>query len=298
MYRVSDFLKKHDVNYKRNFKISDISSIKIGGNVDIIAYPKTESELILILDFITSLSVPYKIIGKMTNILASDDGFRGVLISTKLLTDLDFDGIVCTAGVGLPLNSLLFSAAKRELGGIEDLFGIPGTLGGLLHNNGGAGKLDLSKALLFARVYSPSQRKILILDKYDLRLGYRESILPKTDFAALSVTLAFISCGYGEVMHKIRAAAARRRAAQPLGMPSLGSIFKREGDIAVSRLIDESGLKGYRIGGAEISKRHAGFIINREKATASDVLSLIEHIKKELLKNYGFEPKEEIEFLG
>lgn len=291
-------MKKHDVNFKRNFKISDISSIKIGGVADMIVYPKSEEELILTVDFLVFNSVSYKVIGKMTNILASDDGFKGVLISTKFLCDINFEGEILYAETGALVNSLLFSAAKRELGGLEDLFGIPGTLGGLLHNNGGAGKFELSNALLYARVYSPLQRKILILDSSDLELGYRKSILSETDYIALSVALAFVSKKYGDVMSEIRSAAARRRASQPLVFPSLGSIFKRENGIAVSRLIDESGLKGYKIGGAEISKKHAGFIINRGKATSLDVVKLIEHVKKEINKKYGFEPKEEIEFLG
>ncbi len=291
-------MNKHDVNYKRNFKISDISSIKIGGAADIVAYPKSEEELILLVDFLSSISVPYKIIGKMTNILASDGGFSGVLISTKLLSGVEFDGLIAHAGAGALVNSLIFSAAKMNLGGLADLFGIPGTLGGLLHNNGGAGNFDVSCALLYARVYSPKLRKILILDGRDLNLGYRSSIFYEKDYVTLSLTLAFVREKYCDVMQKIRFSVEKRKASQPIAYPSLGSVFKRENGLAVSRLIDELGLKGERIGGAQISKKHAGFIINRGKATSDDVLNLIALIKQEMLKKYGFEPKEEIEFLG
>ena len=155
-----DFLKKHDVNYKRNLKISDISSIKIGGPADVIAYPKTEEQLTKTLDFLESSGVPYKITGKMTNILASDKGYRGVIISTKLFSELEFSDTVAIANSGTLVNSLLFSAAKENLGGLEELFGIPGTLGGLLHNNGGAGNFDVSHAILYAKVYSPKEHKI------------------------------------------------------------------------------------------------------------------------------------------
>ncbi len=291
-------MKKHDVNYERNFKISDISSIKIGGCADYIVYPKSEAELIASVDFFKSNSVPYKIIGKMTNVLASDDGFRGALVSTKLLSKIEFCGVISYVESGALLNSLLFSAAKLGLGGLEDLFGIPGSLGGLLHNNGGAGNFDLSMALLYARVYSPSLKKVLVLDKYDLKLGYRESILGSKDYIALSLAIAFVPKSYEDVINGIRKSVDGRRKSQPIAIPSLGSIFKRENGVAVSRLIDEAGLKGYRIGDAEVSKKHAGFIINRGKATALEVLQLIETIKKEILKKYGFEPKEEIEFLG
>lgn len=291
-------MKKHDVNYKRNLKISDISSIKIGGPADIVAYPKTERELTLTLDFLESNSVPYKITGKMTNILASDDGFRGVIVSTKLFSGVEFCGSVAHAVAGTLVNSLLFSAAKENLGGLEELFGIPGTLGGLLHNNGGAGKFDLSRAILYARVYSPRDRKILILDNHALKLAYRSSIFCEKSYVALSLAIAFVPCNYSDVMHKIRKAVDKRKNSQPLAFPSLGSIFKRENGKPVSRLIDEAGLKGVKVGGAQISKKHAGFIINRGKATSRDVLELIELIKKEILKKYGFEPKEEIEFLG
>ena len=111
-------MNKHDVNYKRNIKISDISSIKIGGFAEFVVYPKTESELISLVDFLESSSVPYKIVGKMTNILASDDGFRGVLISTKLLSEIEFFGNMAVAQSGALVNSLLFSAAKLDLGGL------------------------------------------------------------------------------------------------------------------------------------------------------------------------------------
>lgn len=291
-------MKKHDVNYKRNLKISDISSIKIGGYADVVAYPKTEEELISTLDFLVREKVPYKLVGKMTNILASDEGFRGVIVSTKLSSKIEFSGCVAYASSGALVNSLLFSAAKENLGGLEELFGIPGTLGGLIHNNGGAGSFDISRAVLYARVYSPEQRKILILDNSDLKLGYRSSIFYEKNYVALSLAIAFVPRKYSEVMQKIKLAVDKRRETQPLAFPSLGSVFKRENGNAVSRLIDEAGLKGFKIGGAQISKKHAGFIINRGKATAHDVLALIEFIKRELYKKYGFEPKEEIEFLG
>ncbi len=291
-------MKKHDVNYKRNLKISDISSIKIGGPADIVAYPKTEDELIKTVDFLESISAPYKITGKMTNILASDEGFRGVIISTKLFSEIEFCETLAYAKSGALVNSLLFAAAKENLGGLEELFGIPGTLGGLLHNNGGAGNFDVSNAILYARVYSPEERKILILDNRELKLDYRSSIFFEKRYIALSLALAFVPREYSEVMHKIRLSVEKRRASQPLAFPSLGSVFKREEGKAVSKLIDEAGLKGYKIGSAQISKKHAGFIINRGKATSREVLELIEFIKKEILKKYGFEPKEEIEFLG
>ena len=297
LYRVSDFLKKHDVDYKRNIKISDISSIKIGGCCDIIAYPESEKTFIFLVDFLETNSIPYKVIGKMTNILASDNGFSGVLVSTKRLTDIKIEGELVYPESGVLVNSLLFSLARMNLGGLEELFGIPGTLGALVHNNGGAGNTDISDALLFARVYSPSEKKILILDRNALKLGYRSSALIGTDFIVLSLGLAFVRRDYREIMQKIRRCVEKRKATQPLKYPSLGSVFKRENGIPVSKLIDESGLKGTRIGGAEISKKHAGFIVNRGGASAKDVRELISLVKKEILKKYGFEPHEEIEFL-
>jgi len=298
LYRVFEFLKKHDVDYKRDFKIAEISSIKIGGICDALVYPPNEEKLISLLDFLNSLGIPYKIVGKMTNILADDDGFRGVLISTKRLNSVEVRGELVIAASGVPVSSLIFSLAKANLGGLEALFGIPGSLGGLLHNNGGAGDFDISNALLYARLYSPSLKKILMLDRYDLKLAYRSSILENSDYVALSLALAFVPRDFCDVMKRIREFGDKRKSSQPLAYPSLGSIFKRENGIAVSKLIDELGLKGKRIGGAEISKKHAGFIINRGKASANDVKELIALIKKEILKKHGFEPSEEIEFLG
>ena len=232
-------MKKHDVNYKRNLKISDISSIKIGGPADIVAYPKTEEELIKTVDFLKENSVPYKVTGKMTNILASDDGFRGVIISTKLFSKIEFSENLAYAESGALVNSLLLSAAKENLGGLEALFGIPGTLGGLIHNNGGAGNFDISHSVLYARVYSPSERKILILDNSEMELEYRSSIVSKENYIVLSLAIAFVEARYSDVMHKIRLTVDKRRQTQPLAFPSLGSIFKREGGNAVSRLIDD-----------------------------------------------------------
>jgi len=296
--RVFDYFKEHDVEHKRNLKISEISSIKIGGAAAAVAYPGDERELIRLLDFLTSINFPYKVIGKMTNILASDEGYPGVLISTQFLSMLEAAGEVVLAGSGLSVNSLLLSSAKMNLGGLEELYGIPGTLGGLLHNNGGRGNFDLSCALLYARVYSPALKKILTLDGFDLRLGYRSSAFFENDYIALSLALAFVKREEPLVLRKIRAYQRERRTCQPLSYPSLGSIFKREGAVAVSRLIDECGLKGRRVGGAEVSRKHAGFIINLGGARASDVLSLIALIKEEIYQNYGFLPKEEIEILN
>jgi UDP-N-acetylmuramate dehydrogenase len=296
---VFDYLKEHDVEFKGNYKLSNISSIKIGGPADVVAFPKNESSLISLISFLVNEKIHYKIVGRMTNILPSDKGFRGVVISTKHLDCLDVRDSVATADAGVGLPYMIKRLAKIGLGGMESLSGIPGSIGGAVANNAGAFGSEISTFFLNARLFSVKEKKVKVLDCRDMNFGYRTSILSKKDneFILLNATFAFSKREIPLIENDISKITQRRKATQPIELPTLGSVFKKSGDVSISKLVDEIGLKGFSTGGAYISEKHAGFIVNKGNASANDVRRLISIIKERVYRAYGIIPREEIEFL-
>lgn len=294
---VFDFLEKQDIKYKRNVKLSTISTIRIGGFCKAVAFPNTEEKLINLVDFLYHSGTKYKVVGNASNILFSDLGFDGIIISTRSFRHYTVNGLLVEASAGTSLSSLIRELAKINLGGLEGLFGIPATVGGAVRNNAGAFGQDISRVLLYARLYSPKTKKILYFDNCAMNFSYRKSYLSDRNITLLSATLAFAKKDYSEIKNDLQRIAFKRSSTQPIGEASLGSVFKRESGIPISKIIDELGLKGFKIGGAEISSKHAGFIVNKGNATAGDVQNLVEYIKSEICMKIGIIPCEEIEFL-
>ena len=290
------FLNEQDVEYKTGCSLSSISSIGIGGAATVV-YPRCSEELIKLIDFLSINNIGYKIIGRMTNVLPCDEDYDGVIILTKMLSSVVFSRNLVKASSGISFAKLLLKASELGLGGAESLYGIPGTLGGMIYSNAGAFGKEISDLVVYVKVYDPCLRKTRVLFYDDLDFSYRKSVFKDSDLVILSATLKFdfmdadlIKAGFDHFLKL-------RKSNQPVGEPSLGSIFKRHPFAPISLLIDKSGLKGYRIGGAEISTKHAGFIVNKGNAKAEDVILLIKLIKDKLYADYDIIPEEEIEYL-
>lgn len=289
-----DFLKEQEIEYTAKLDVSTVSYIKIGGVAAYAAMPSNTEKLVKLVEFLTEEKIPYRLVGAMSNILPRDSDYHGVLIITTKCNAYSLAENSICAECGVRFSKLIREAAGLGLCGLESLFGIPGTVGGMVYSNAGAYAVSVSDLLKQATIYSPKEKKIFILDASDLKFSYRHSTLMGTDHVLLSADFAAYNDDSEKILERINAVAEKRRKAQPCDMPSLGSVFKRCGDTPISLLIDKLGLKGVCIGGAQISKKHAGFIVNVGGATERDYLELVSVIKDRISKKYGIIPEEEI----
>ncbi len=291
------YLKNSDVEYKRNVKLSSLSSIKIGGTAEIIIYPSCENQLKKLVLFLTNNEIRYKMLGRMTNVLFSDHGFSSVIISSARMSYTYVRDAYLFAECGARLSEQIRRLAHSGLRLADELYGIPASFGGAVYNNAGAYGKDISASLIYARLFSPEDGKTVIFDNSDMRFSYRSSILQEKNLIFVDGAFALTEAPSREILSCINSVFAKRRSSQPYGKPSLGSVFRRNVHQPISKLIDELGLKGKRVGDAEISEKHAGFIINCGKATCKDVKALIRIIREKIYEKYGFYPEEEIEYL-
>ena len=293
-----DFLKVNEVEYKENVETKHFSPIKIGGIADIVICPDSESKMISALNFLLENKIHYKVIGKASNLLFPDNKIATVLIKSDKLRGFEIsdDGVKFSTGESLLANAR--KLASLGIGGISELCGIPGSIGGLVRNNAGAFGKEIGELVKFVSVYSPAERQIIRFTNRDISFAYRSSKLKSQDFVILSAELKLpydLSTSY--ILGEIEKYKNLRRVSQPIDKPSLGSVFKRPPCDFAARLIDESGLKGFSIGGAEVSKKHAGFIVNNGNATSNDFRALSNHVKQTVFARHGVQLEEEIEFL-
>lgn len=293
-----DFLKVNEVEYKENVKTKHFSPIKIGGIADIVIYPDSESKMISALNFLLENKIYYKVIGKASNLLFPDNKVATVLIKSDKLRGFEIsdDGVKFSAGESLLANAR--KLASLGIGGISELCGIPGSIGGLVRNNAGAFGKEIGELVKFVTAYSPTERQIIRFTNRDISFAYRSTKLKSQDFVILSAELKLsYNLSTSDILGEIEKYKNLRRVSQPIDKPSLGSVFKRPPCDFAARLIDESGLKGFSIGGAEVSKKHAGFIVNNGNATSNDFRALSNYVKQTVFERHGVQLEEEIEFL-
>ena len=254
-------------------RMENHTSLHIGGEADYFVTPSTKEELSDLLLLCKKESMPYCIIGNGSNLLVSDLGYRGLVI---MLTDnfskvrVEESGLII-AQSGIMLARLASVAAAHSLTGLEFASGIPGTLGGAVTMNAGAYDGEMKQCLVKARVMD-EEGNILTLNKDELELGYRKSILQKKNYILLEAELLLISGDEQKIREKMKDLNARRREKQPLDQYSAGSTFKRPEGYFAGKLISDAGLKGYQVGGAAVSEKHCGFVINKDNATAKDFI--------------------------
>ena len=287
-------------NILKNEPMSKHTSLKIGGNADYFVKIKSVEELKKVLELADENDVPVTIIGNGTNLLVKDGGIRGIVVKLNLNSfkiRKTSKEILITAESGMTLATLSNIAQKEEIEGLEFLSGIPGTIGGAIRMNAGAYGSEMKDVVVKTR-YMTYDGKIKTLEIDDHKFEYRNSIFSKLDVIIIDTTLKLKKGSKQEIETKIKEYATARRNSQPLEYPNAGSTFKRKEGIITAKLIDECGLKGFSIGDAEVSSKHAGFIINKGKATADDVLKLVEHVKKEIKNKYNLDLELEILVLG
>ena len=290
-------LEKHGIQYAFDFPLKTIASFKIGGPADVLVSPEREEDLSIILNTCQNVGIRYTILGNATNLLIPDQGIRGVVIRIgNQYGDITYCGngvIKCQAGASL--TAVCNFALKHGLTGLEFAFGIPGTAGGAAFMNAGAYGGEMQDVLMSCTHICPDG-SLGLFQKSELQLGYRTSVYAKSKepYIISSLTLQLQEGDPKEIKAKMEDLIGRRRAKQPLEFPSAGSTFKRPTGYFAGALIEECGLKGYSVGDAQVSEKHAGFVINRGQATAKDVLQLISDVQEIVQKQKGVRLETEI----
>ena len=292
--------EKEGIECQNALPLSSKSSFKIGGKADLAVFPKNASELEYIAAYLKDREIPYIVVGNGSNILFEDEGYRGCVIFTEKMNEVSIDGNRVTAGAGMSLTALASKAKAASLTGLEFAYGIPGSVGGAVVMNAGAYGGQVSDVLESCEVFDAEKCECYTLTKEEAELSYRHSIMSENkNLICISATFTLKEGNRDEIDAVMRDLMQRRVSKQPLEYPSAGSVFKRPApDLFVGKMIEDSGLKGYTVGGAQVSEKHAGFIINIGGATASDVLGLVEHIKGVIRANYGVELECEIRRVG
>ena len=284
---------------EKDVSLKKYSTYRVGGTAKCVIYPKNTKSLVKLIKYLKSKNVKYKILGNGSNILFSDKAYDGVLIRLNEFDEIEFIGknkIRVGAGVNLIKLSLL--AAKHSLTGLEFASGIPGTVGGSVFMNAGAYKSDMGYIVESVKVLTPKET-IINLENKEMDFHYRTSFLKKhPEYICLEVVIKLQKGKKEAIEEVIRDRRQRRLSSQPLEYPSAGSVFRNPPDDFAGRLIEESGLKGKKQGGAMISDKHANFIVNYKDAKAEDIKYLIELAHKKVLDNYGIDLKIEQEFVN
>ena len=293
----AEFFRKNNINFKENLSLKDISSFRIGGMAKRAAYPDNAEKLALCVYFAEQNGEKYKILGKTSNVLFSDDGYDGLLIFTTEMKKTYFDGDILCAECGASLFSVSLFAAGNAYSGMEFLFGIPGSVGGAVYMNGGAYGGEIKDILVSSEYFDVADKKIRKLDNASHNFSYRRSIFQENRNIILASSFSLKKGEKEEIKAKMDDYMNRRREKQPIEYPSAGSVFKRPTGYFAGELIEKCGLKGKRIGGAKISEKHAGFIINYDGATSDDVKNLIEYAQNAVFEKFGVSLEREIEFI-
>lgn len=275
------------------------TTIKVGGPVDLMVQPKDKEGLVHTLRIINHTGLPYWVIGRGSNLLVKDEGLRGVVI--KLGEGLDYLEIHdhdVIAGAGLSFVKLAMIVAKQGLSGLEFAGGIPGTVGGAVYMNAGAHGSDVSRVLSSAEVLF-EDGELATLTNEQLEFGYRSSLLQhKRKGICVEARFRLVKANRHDIAAEMAKHKNYRRLTQPLKQPCCGSVFRNPKPHSAGRLIEQAGLKGFRIGDAQISPLHANFIVNLGNASARDVLNLIEHIQSTIKSMFGIDLQPEVQVIG
>lgn len=291
------FCEDLGLSYKLNEPMKNHNGFKTGGNADIFVDVGDTLSLSALLETSKALEIPIFILGNGSNLLVSDRGIEGAVLSLSGLNKIEIDGENVTAGAGASLTALCVAAAKEGLEGLEFAYGIPGTVGGALFMNAGAYGGEMADVVTSAEVLTP-EGDVGVIEKSHMTLGYRTSCFKENGNVITRVSFKLKKADKTEILNKMKELMDKRRDKQPLEYPSAGSTFKRPEGHFAGALIEECGLKGKSVGGAEVSQKHAGFVINKNGATTEDILNLMELVKNTVFENKGIELEPEVIFVG
>ncbi|MFA5409668.1 MAG: UDP-N-acetylmuramate dehydrogenase [Bacilli bacterium] len=299
MKNIINEIKKNKIgDYLENVSMSKYTTYRVGGEASLIVYPSDETKLIKLIHILRDNDIKYKVLGNGSNVVFSDKNYDGVIIKLDSLNQLIIDDTIIRVGSGYNLIKLAYKLSKMGLSGIEFATGIPGTVGGAVYMNAGAYKSDMGYIVSSIKVVTPDLRIKDIYNK-DLAFHYRDSFLQKNKgYICIEATFVLKHGNIKEIADLIEDRKQKRLLTQPLEFPSAGSVFRNPTNDFAGRLVEEVGLKGYSIGGALVSPKHANFIVNYNKATADDIRNLIFHVKDEVKKQHGIDLLVEQEFVN
>ncbi|WP_196000889.1 UDP-N-acetylmuramate dehydrogenase [Clostridium sp. 1001271B_151109_B4] len=292
------FREFYDANdIKIDEKLSSYVNFKVGGPADILLTPKSKEQVIKSVEVCKKNNIPFYLIGNGSNILVRDGGFRGVVISLKEVSNIIVDGDKIEAECGAMLKAVSDKAMENSLTGFEFACGIPGTIGGAVFMNAGAYDGEIAHVIESAEIID-EECNIVRLSNKDLGFGYRSSIVMKKGYTVLSAVFKLEKGQVKTIKELVDDLTNKRESKQPLEYPSAGSTFKRPTGYFAGKLIQDAGLKGYSIGGAAVSEKHSGFVINKGNATAKDITDLIKYIQDEVKSQFGVELHPEVRIIG
>ena len=276
----------------------DHTTFRIGGPAEVFVMPGSFEQIAWVIGQCRQEEIPYFILGNGSNLLVSDHGYRGVIIQLdRNLGEVTVDGTEIRAAAGALLSTIAATARKSSLTGFEFAGGIPGTLGGAVTMNAGAYGGEMKDVLKEVTVMN-QQGEILTIPADKLELGYRTSIIKTAGYIVLEAVISLQKGDIEEITALGRSLSARRIEKQPLEYPSAGSTFKRPEGYFAGKLIMDSNLRGYRVGGAQVSEKHCGFVINAGGATAQDVVTLMRNVTDIVYEKFGVKLEPEVKFLG
>ena len=274
------------------------TTFRIGGPAEVFIMPKSVEQVQMAVKICQEEQIPYFILGNGSNLLVSDRGYRGVIIQMdRNMGEIQVEGTEIQAAAGALLSSIAVAARRESLTGFEFAGGIPGTLGGAVVMNAGAYGGEIKDVLKEVTVMD-GDGKIFTLPASELEMGYRTSIIKTAGYLVLSARIALSEGKEEDIKARTRELSEMRTQTQPLEYPSAGSTFKRPEGYFAGKLIMDSGLRGYSVGGAMVSEKHCGFVINKGNATAEDVVSLMKHVTEVVQEKYGVTLEPEVKFLG
>ena len=280
-----------------NEPLKNHTTFKIGGEAMYIVTPSSIDEITGILKFLKTNNILFFILGNGSNILVKDEGFPGVVVKLGApFSAISADGEKIIANAGVTLKKISNLALEHSLSGFEELSGIPGTLGGAIYMNAGAYQREI-KDVLESVTYLDNDFNLKTENIENITMKYRETLFSEKNFIVLGATLKLNNGNKEKIAQRIREVTKMRTDKQPLSYPSAGSTFKRPVGHFAGKLIEDAGLKGYTVGGAMVSEKHAGFVINFNNATCQDVLNLTEDVKKIIKEKFGVELELEVKVI-
>lgn len=285
-------------NIKYNALMKDYTSFKIGGPAECLIKVQTVDEIQEIIKICKENQIPLTIIGNGSNLLVSDNGIKGIVLKIEITKCEIAKNQSITVGSGIKLSWLAQKLLQQEISGFEFASGIPGTIGGAIRMNAGAHGGEMKDIIKTITYINKEDGKIYTINKEEANFEYRNSMFSNNKYIIVEAEIQLKKGKKEEIQGKMKEYATYRKEKQPIEYPSAGSTFKRGKDFITAQLIDECGLKGHQIGEAQISEKHAGFIINKGNATAEDVLELIKYTKEQVYNKFAKKIEIEIEIIG
>ena len=290
---IRNFIENHGIEFYENISLKKYNTYKLYVKCDFIVFPDDLGTLILLLNFLKENNIKYLVLGNGSNVIFKNEKFNGVIIKLDRLNNITFNDTLVEVEAGYSLIKLSMECLKRSISGFEFASGIPGVIGASVAMNAGAYKESMSDIVEQVTVINPNL-EIVTLSNDELEFSYRDSFLKRNkDYIVVSVVLKLNSGSAEEIEDLISKRRIKRIETQPLDAPSAGSVFRNPEGFYAGELIEKCGLKGYKIGGAMVSEKHANFIVNDGDATGKDIISLIEYIKKEVKNKFNIDLVEE-----